>query len=192
MPSGWKPSGSSMRCGNALPPAPAVVAMSAAIVVRTRSSRVIENPLPSWVYPEGIYAAGGRFGSRSLQRARSVRRTARDERSDREGAEDEPADVREERDPASALRLDEREAAEPELEEEPCHEEEHRGDLDEEQEDERHDTGERMEHEVRAQNAGDRTARADVRDRRILRRPEPQRDRGLGAGRGDSRREVEG
>ena len=99
--------------------------------------------------------------------------------------------MREERDSASRLGLEEREAAEPELEREPGGEEDHRRDLDDEDEDERDDSREREEQEVRREDAGDRAARPDVRDQRLVGRAEPERDRGLRGGRGHSCRKVE-
>src|SRR5207245_11791618 len=91
------------------------------------------------------------------------------DRDERHGcqAEQKAADGGEERDAAAGLRVQDLEAALPELEQEPDAEEPDRRDLpdEDEEEDERgEDARPRQEQQVGAEHAGDRTARADVRD----------------------------
>ena len=86
---------------------------------------------------------------------------------------DEAADVREERDAAARRRRGDRERAVQRLQHDPEAEEEDRGHLaedeEEPEEDRRQHARAREQHEVRAEHAGDRAARADVRDARVLR-----------------------
>ena len=74
--------------------------------------------------------------------------------------------MREEGDAPALLRVEEREPALGELEQEPDAEEVHRRDLPDDEEDEGQHLGLGQEHDVGAENAGDRPRGADVRDAR--------------------------
>ena len=90
--------------------------------------------------------------------------------------------MREEGRAAARARLQEREAARPDLERDPDPEEPDRRNLaneDDPEEDHGQDAGAGEENEVRAEDTGDRAARADVRNARVTRVAEPERDRRL-------------
>src|SRR5439155_6271494 len=93
----------------------------------------------------------------------------------------------EEGDTTAELRVQDREASVPELEHDPDAEEPDGGNLAEEDEEEEQEAGQhlcaREEHEVRAEDGSDRTARADVGDARVARVRELERDVGLNSGR---------
>src|SRR5204862_3641280 len=83
----------------------------------------------------------------------------------RQEPEREAADVREDRDAARLVRMRDPDAALPRLQRDPDPQEPHRRDLaEDEEEDEGQHTRPRQEDEVRAEDAGDRPAGADVRN----------------------------
>src|SRR5688572_17329787 len=106
-------------------------------------------------------------------------------------AEHEAPDVREEGDAAALLRVGERDAAVDQLEDEPDAEEQHRGHLAQDEEDDRQHLRAREEQQVGAQHGRDGAARADVRDRRLRVAREAERDERLQGRRRESPGEVE-
>src|SRR5215218_3447707 len=120
---------------------------------------------------------------KSVRRLVATRPT-RVEELHRKKPEHEAADVREEGDPAAGFRLHERVAARDELEDEPDAEIDESRNLEEEEgQHPREDAPARKEQEVRAEHAGDRAARAQVRNLAVLRGAVAERDERLRRGR---------
>jgi 4-nitrophenyl phosphatase len=128
--------------------------------------------VPDWILDrlDDLVREGARPGASAEPLVQERAAPAAAERHDQEESRDEAADVREDGDPAGSLALVPADRGQ-ELADEPQPDDDPRGSADGEEEEPQRKKGEDPragpQHDVRAEHAGDRTGRADDRQRRV-------------------------